>query len=65
LKKIISDAKKWEVKTGEKFIFISSGAVKLGKNRILETLKKVEDFSKSALASIGQKYLMKQYLDIL
>jgi len=29
LEKIIADAKKWEEKTGEKFIFISSGAVKL------------------------------------
>jgi len=58
LEKIIEDAKKWEEQTGEKFIFISSGAVKLGKDRVIESWKSVEDFSKSSLATIGQSYLL-------
>ena len=58
LEKIISDAKGWEKKTWEKFIFISSGAVKLGKDRVLETWKNINNFSKSSLATIGQGLLM-------
>ena len=65
LEKIIDDAKNWEKQTGEKFIFISSGAVKLVKDRVEESWKNVEDFSKSSLACIGQKFLMKQYWNIL
>jgi len=58
LEKIIEDAKKWEEQTWEKFIFISSWAVKLWKDRVIESWKNVEDFSKSSLASIGQSYLI-------
>ncbi|MDQ7009012.1 MAG: hypothetical protein Q9M94_01840 [Candidatus Gracilibacteria bacterium] len=65
LTKIIDDAKKWEKETGEKFIFISSGAVKLGKDRVIESGKEKDDFSKSSLTSIGQKFLMKQYGEFL
>ena len=65
LEKIIGDAKKWEEKTGEKFIFISSGAVKLWKDRVEENWKNSKNFSKSSLASIWQKFLMKQYWEIL
>ncbi len=65
LKKIIKDAKKWEEKTGEKFVFISSGAVKLWKDRVITTWKNIENFSVSALASIWQKLLMKEYWKLL
>ncbi len=58
LEKIIEDAKKWENETWEKFIFISSWAVKLGKDRVEKSWKNFEDFSKSSLATIGQSYLM-------
>ena len=65
LEKIIEDAKKWEKQTWEKFIFISSGAVKLWRDRVEESWKNVEKFCKSSLACIGQKFLMKQYWNIL
>lgn len=65
LEKIINNAKKWEEKTWEKFIFISSGAVKLWKERVIYSWKNIEDFSKSSLACIGQKFLMNQYWNIL
>ena len=61
LKKIISDAKKWEKSTWEKFIFISSWAVKLWKDRVQESWKNIEDFSKSSLASIWQNILMQKF----
>ena len=63
LRKIIDDAKKWEKQTGEKFIFISSWAVKLWKQRIEGAWKNIEHFSKSSLASIWQQFLMKMYDD--
>jgi len=65
LEKIIKNAKIWEEKTKEKFIFISSWAVKLWKDRVKEAWKNIENFSKSALASIWQKYLMRQYQEFL
>jgi len=64
LEKILSDAKKWRDKTWEKFVFISSWAVKLGKDRIKSLNLDINNFSNSSLSSIGQKYLMRLYGDI-
>ncbi len=61
LKRIIEDAWEWENKTWEKFIFISSGAVKMGRERVKEVWKNDTDFSTSSLASIGQQFLMQMY----
>ena len=61
LEKIISDAKNWEEKTGEKFIFISSGSVKLWKDRIIQNGWNIEEYGKSSLASIGQHLLMRMF----
>jgi len=61
LERIVEGAKEWEKETWEKFIFISSGAVKLWKDRVKESWKNIEDFSKSSLASIGQSILMQKF----
>lgn len=61
LKKIISDARMWQEQSGEKFIFISSGAVKLWRERVASLWKQVENFSKSSLSAIGQNFLMQLY----
>ncbi len=65
LKNIIKDVKKRKKETQEKFIFISSGAVKLWKERISSFWLEEKDFLKSSLASIWQKFLMKLYLKYL
>jgi len=61
LEKIIADAKEWHNKKGEQCVFISSWAVKLWKERIENIWKISEDFTKSALSSIGQNFLMQLY----
>ncbi len=61
LEKIIEDAKAWEKDTKEKFIFISSWAVKLGEERVLESWKNSGNFSKSSFTTIGQQFLMQMY----
>jgi glutamate 5-kinase len=57
IKKLLKDIEKWEEKTGEKFLIISSGSVKLGKERLGNGSYK----SKGLYASVGQKILMNIY----
>ena len=65
LEKIILDAKKWQNKTWEKFVFISSGAVKLWKDRVSDIWKELNNLLSSSLASIWQKFLMQKYWEFL
>ena len=65
LKKLIWDSIYWKEKTWEKFIFISSGSVKLWKERILDIWKELNNFSSSSIASIWQKFLMQKYWKFL
>jgi len=65
LMKIIIDSREWKEKTWEKFIFISSGAVFLWKDRVSTTWKSIKNFSISALASIWQRFLMRGYWNLL
>ncbi len=65
LKKILIDAKKWSVQTWEKFVFISSGAVKLWKDKVESLWNNFNNFTKASLSSIWQKYLMRLYWDLL
>ncbi len=61
LSKLLSDIIVLEDKTKEKFIIISSWAVKLWKQKIENFWLKINNFSKSSLASIGQQVLMQTY----
>lgn len=61
IEKLLIDIALYEEITHEKFIIISSGAVKLWKSKILEKWWKIDEISSSALASIWQQYLMQMY----
>lgn len=57
----MNDINKIEQETKERFIIISSWAVKLWKNKVIERWWSVENISNSSLASIWQQYLMQMY----
>lgn len=61
MKRLLDDINRYELETLEKFIIISSWAVKLWKARALEKWCDVEKLSTSSLASIWQQYLMQMY----
>ncbi len=58
---IIKDALSWEKEFWEKFLFVSSGAVKMWKKRVKEIQWSDKSFEKSVLAAIGQQFLMQMY----
>lgn len=59
--KLLYDINTYEQETKERFIIISSWAVKLWKNKVLEKWWKIESLSTSSLASIWQQYLVQMY----
>ena len=61
IKGIIGDALNWEEEKWEKFLFVSSGAVKMWKQRVKSIWEDENLFKKSVLASIGQQFLMEMY----
>lgn len=61
LEKLLNDIEKYEKETWEKFLIISSWAVKLWKEQVLKRWWDLEKFTKSSLASIWQHFLMQTY----
>ncbi len=61
IEKLLIDMALYEDVNDEKFIIISSGAVKLWKLKILEKWWNIDYISSSSLASIWQQYLMQMY----
>lgn len=61
IRKLVKDIEIYQDKIDEKFLIISSWAVKLWKNKIIENWWSIENISNSSLASIWQQYLMQMY----
>ncbi len=61
LEKLLQDIAKYEAQNQERFLIISSWAVKLWKEQVKKSWWHIGDFSSASLASLGQQYLMQIY----